>query len=125
MSRNLITVVRSLDIELAVFSKIILVVGLCWILVFEGGLDMATAQTDGANYDEAKVPAYTLPKIMGPESSSAMVTANTWERVRRPEVLALFEEHVYGDTLPGGIAVEFREIESTAVCWVGLQFASK
>ena len=43
------------------------------------------------NYDESKVPAYTLPKL---EATSR----EHWETVRRAEVVQLLEDHVYGQT---------------------------
>jgi hypothetical protein len=43
------------------------------------------------NYDESKVPAYTLPKL---EAKSR----EHWETVRRAEVVKLLEDHVYGQT---------------------------
>src|SRR3546814_15381859 len=56
------------------------------------------------NYEEAKVPSYTLPDPLVSESGKHIRTVFQWEKHRRPEVLALFEQHVYGRTL-GGDAV--------------------
>jgi hypothetical protein len=47
-----------------------------------------------ANYDEALVPAYTLPDPLAPSDGRA-VDAHSWPE-RRRAILALFEEHVYG-----------------------------
>lgn len=49
-----------------------------------------------ANYDEAKVPAYTLPDPLLLSSGKKVMDAETWRRLRRPEVLRLFEKEVYG-----------------------------
>lgn len=46
-----------------------------------------------ANYDEAAVAAYTLPDPLAR-------SADAWWRQRRPEILALFERHVFG-SMPG------------------------
>ncbi len=54
-----------------------------------------------ANYDESKVPAYTLPDSLKTEGGKAVTTAEEWRNVRRPEILALFETHVYGKTPAG------------------------
>ena len=51
------------------------------------------------NYDESKVPAYTLPEILLSNSKKKITSVKDWENIRRPEILALFEEHVYG-TMP-------------------------
>ncbi len=41
------------------------------------------------NYDESKVPAYTLPKLRAKSREH-------WESTRRGEVIRLLEDHVYG-----------------------------
>lgn len=50
------------------------------------------------NYDESTVPAYTLPDILLTAEGKKIKSVSAWEKQRRPEVLALFEEHVYGKT---------------------------
>jgi hypothetical protein len=52
------------------------------------------AQT--AQYDETKVPAYTLPDALTTTGGKAVTTVQAWEKTRRPEILALFEDNVYG-----------------------------
>lgn len=54
-----------------------------------------------ANYDESKVPAYTLPDALKAEDGTVIDSVELWESKGRPEILRLFEEHVYG-TLPQG-----------------------
>ena len=48
------------------------------------------------NYDEAKVPAYTLSDPLLYLNKTRINTKKQWETTRRPEVLRLFEDHVYG-----------------------------
>ena len=48
------------------------------------------------NYDEAKVPVYTLPEVLKTGSGKAVKSAKAWEKLRRPEVLELFAENIYG-----------------------------
>lgn len=48
------------------------------------------------NYDESKVPAYDLPDPLQMSDGSRVDTAEKWTRLRRPELLRLFEDHVYG-----------------------------
>ena len=72
------------------------------LLAFSG---LALAQTHSdANYDETKVPAYTLPDPLVMENGTPVRNASQWEQQRRPELLSLFSEYVYGHTL-GGDAV--------------------
>jgi hypothetical protein len=50
---------------------------------------------DEANYDESKIPDFTLPDPLKFEDGSKVENAGQWPK-RRAEILALFEEHVYG-----------------------------
>lgn len=50
------------------------------------------------NYDEAKVPHYTLPDPLRLNNGLPISDGQTWFEKRRPEILALFETHVYGKT---------------------------
>lgn len=67
-----------------------------------GGLVMATAGDVGAqsraNYDEAKVGPYTLPDPLRTAEGREVTSAELWAKTRRPELLRLFETHVYGKT---------------------------
>jgi hypothetical protein len=57
---------------------------------------VASAQPPGTNYDESKVPEYTLPDPLVTAEGAQVRDAQTWREKRRPEILRLFEEHVYG-----------------------------
>ncbi|MEJ7831231.1 MAG: hypothetical protein WKF91_23700, partial [Segetibacter sp.] len=48
------------------------------------------------NYDEAKVPLYTLPDLLKTATGSKVTNKSSWEKNRRPEVLQLFEKNIYG-----------------------------
>ncbi|MBX7168071.1 MAG: acetylxylan esterase [Pirellulales bacterium] len=52
------------------------------------------------NYDESRVAPYTLPDPLLCEDGTRVTDAQSWRMHRRPELLRLFEEHVYG-RLPG------------------------
>lgn len=56
------------------------------------------------NYEEAKVPPYTLPAL------SAKTRAH-WEKTRRAEVMALLEDHVYGRTPDGAAEINAALLE--------------
>ncbi|MGV3773596.1 MAG: acetylxylan esterase [Verrucomicrobiales bacterium] len=49
-----------------------------------------------ANYDEAKVPIYTLPDPLTQQNGEKVTDARTWKEKRRPELLNLFRSEVYG-----------------------------
>jgi hypothetical protein len=48
------------------------------------------------NYDEAKVPKYELPAPLVSEDGTPIKSAKQWNAQRRPELLSLFQTHVYG-----------------------------
>ena len=56
----------------------------------------AAAQQNEFNYDENKVPDYTLPDPLVLNDGSPVSDAETWRTRRRPEILQMFETHVYG-----------------------------
>lgn len=49
-----------------------------------------------SNYDEAKVPAYTLPDPLVMSNGSRVTDANAWRTRRRPEILRIYETEIYG-----------------------------
>jgi hypothetical protein len=50
------------------------------------------------NYDEAKVPAYSLPDPLVAADGAPVKDAAAWRGKRRPDLMALFEAEVYGRT---------------------------
>jgi pimeloyl-ACP methyl ester carboxylesterase len=48
------------------------------------------------NYDESKVPTYTLPDPLKTTEGKMITDKAAWERMRKPEILSLFEYNVYG-----------------------------
>ena len=48
------------------------------------------------NYDESKVPPYILPDPLKTNSNAVVANKTQWENIRRPEILTLFEDNVYG-----------------------------
>jgi hypothetical protein len=61
--------------------------------------DSAVAQPAGFNYDEAKVPNFELADPLTMLDGSRVSDVKTWTQKRRPEVLQLFKDNVYG-TMP-------------------------
>ncbi len=59
------------------------------------------ADTPPGLYDESKVPEYSLPDLLVLSSGEKVTDAKTWMEKRRPEILSLFSEHVYGRTMVG------------------------
>lgn len=69
------------------------------------------------NYNEANVPAFTLPDPLLLSDGTPITNSDQWRNQRRPEILRLFEEHVYGRTpcVPGGMSFELTSIDSSAL----------
>ncbi len=55
-----------------------------------------TARRSQTIYDEARVPAYTLPDPLLSSDGTRITDAQTWQELRRPEILELFRTYVYG-----------------------------
>lgn len=66
----------------------------------------ADAQPAGFNYDESKVPPYTLPDPLTKFDGSKVTTPDAWP-ARRAELLELFATEVYGKTPAGNPGVKF------------------
>ena len=48
------------------------------------------------NYDETRIPAYTLPDPLVTEAGRPVTDAKMWWEQRRPELLSLFENEMFG-----------------------------
>lgn len=66
-----------------------------------GATGRLRAQQDEANYDETKVPPYTLPPILVRQDGRPVAARDQWP-ARRAELLELFARHMYGHT-PAGL----------------------
>jgi len=65
-----------------------------------------------ANYDESKVPDYTLPDPLTMADGTKVTSAAMWSEKRRPEIMRLFEEQVYGK-VPDKLEETTFEVTST------------
>ena len=61
-------------------------------------MSLANAQTPvaPANYDEIKIPPFTLTDPLKTTDGRIVDTPEMWNTVRRPELLKLFDEHMFG-----------------------------
>lgn len=73
-----------------------------WVVV------SAQAQQTQANYDESKVQAYFLPPLLITQQGDTVNTVKKWEKVRKPEILNLFAQEVYGKTPQKHIGVRYK-----------------
>ncbi|MDP9347941.1 MAG: acetylxylan esterase [Gemmatimonadota bacterium] len=88
-----------------------------WALLLCASASAAGAQQPPAIYDEAQVPTYTLPDPLVFADGTPVRNARDWRKRRRPEIVRLFEEHVYGRApgKPRGMRFQTRSVDPTAL----------
>ena len=77
---------------------------------------LALAQAPAANYDEAKVPAYTLPPLLVMSDGTPVGGAAGWEK-RRDEIRALLESQMFGRApgRPGDLTFAIDDLDRAAL----------
>jgi len=66
-----------------------------FLIILVLGISSVVAQQDPGNYNESKVPAYTLPDPLVFNNGSKVLTKRDWVK-RMEEIHKLFSEEVYG-----------------------------
>lgn len=84
------------------------IVGLTLFLIFL--FAHQTHAQEEANYDESKVPDYKLPKILETSEGGPVTSVNQWIYQRRPEIVKMFGEQVYGQMPKDFDSIEFNVI---------------
>ena len=74
---------------------------------------------NGQNYDEAKVPPYKLPEVLKTAVNKKVNNKLTWEKVRRPEILKLFEDNIYGQMPASYNSIKYSIVNSDAAAMNG------
>lgn len=69
------------------------------------------AQPKGYLYDESKIIPYELPDPLVCQDGTKVETAQTWIEKRRPEILKLFQEEVYGESPENTIPMRIKMVE--------------
>ena len=66
------------------------------------------------NYDEARIPHYDLPELLVTPTGQRITTPEEWLTIRRPQIMALFSNLVYGNVPEpeSPIAVEFEVLNT-------------
>jgi hypothetical protein len=62
------------------------------------------SQRPGINYDEDKVPQYILPEMLTTQNGRKIRNLKQWEKIRKPEILHLFQQEVFGK-VPGKLEI--------------------
>ena len=82
-------------------------------------------QLPPANFDEAKVPNVELPDPLTTNDGCKVDTPTFWNEVRRPELLKLFEEQMFGKTPLPPLGSRGSMAYSVAITQSGTVFADK
>lgn len=77
------------------------------------------SEKPGFNYDESNVPNYSLPDPLVKQDGSAVLNPDEWYSTRRPELLDLFRENVYGHRPETTYSVSFEMIEEDSEAFDG------
>ena len=64
-----------------------------------------------ANYDEAAIPPYTLPEALVCNDGTPVSDKETWEGIRRQELLDIFSEEIYGRLPDTDISTTYNILE--------------
>jgi hypothetical protein len=80
-------------------------------------LAIGHAQAPPGNYDEAKVGSYTLPDPLLRSNGKRVRTAKEWTEQRRPELLELFKNNMYGSSpqAPKDITYDVFDVDEHAL----------
>ncbi len=93
------------------FTPYGLAILVCLVLTMSSNVE---AQPEGFNYDESRVTKYVLPNPLN-LGGQAITSVTRWNDTGRPEVLRLFEEHVYGRVPPlPNVKLRFKTLEEDA-----------
>jgi hypothetical protein len=81
------------------------------------GVAALAAQEPEINYDEAKVPPYSLPDPLTMLDGERVTRAAMWHDQRRPEILELFRTHMFGRSpgRPEGMRFEVFDRDENAL----------
>lgn len=95
----------------------------CKIRLFLIASLVLLSTTYSQNYDESKVPNYTLPDLMVLENGGKVTSTQEWIEKRRPEILNLFSEVVYGKNpgLPDKLEYVIGSIDSFALNGIAIR----
>ncbi|MDZ7691598.1 MAG: hypothetical protein U5K69_10820 [Balneolaceae bacterium] len=79
-----------------------------WSLLLLFIFSLQAVQAQEANYEESEVPDYTLPEILKTIDGNTVESIREWKFNRRPEIIELFQKHVYGEVPQQFDSIEFK-----------------
>src|SRR3989339_46222 len=87
-------------------------INLLYLFIFLGLTLVSPARP--VNYDESKVPPYTLPDPLTFRDGTKLTSPDQWPK-RRSEIIALFEDQMYGLIPPRPAIMRLELLESSDV----------
>ena len=93
------------------FMSVFKVSLLFWLSLFAAIMLRAQAQH---NYDESKVPDFVLPPLLQDSTGRPVKTIKQWEHSRRPEILFLYKQYVYGHSPKSSGQIVFQTINTSS-----------
>lgn len=82
------------------------------ILLLLFSFSVLPAQDSEINYDESLVPDYELPQVLLTSAGEKIKDVQGWTNKRRPEILHLFQDHVYGNIPKEAVEISSQTIAS-------------
>ena len=79
-----------------------------FLIILAVTLAMSPSVAQDTNYDETKVPTYELPDLLVSSGGNKIQSAEAWKGNRRPELLALFEQEMYGKNPTSDLKVDYK-----------------
>lgn len=79
-------------------NALLILVIFAQLIVFNSSAQKKTDQFMGetVNYDEDQIPQYTLPNVLQKADGKLVRSKKAWEKERRPEIISLFKQNIYG-----------------------------
>ena len=71
-------------------------IGILLLMVSLAGAREPKEYDGNVIYDEAKIPHYDLPPLLVTAEGKPVTTAEQWRTVRRPQIMSLFSNLIYG-----------------------------
>jgi len=77
------------------------------------------------NFDERKVPDYTLPDPFELPGGEIITTTDVWVNQQRPKILNIFQDEVYGRVPDGHVDVDLKHCPPRVMPWVVWPFEKR
>lgn len=84
-----------------------------------------SAISQDVNYDESRVPDYTLPHILKTTDGKEITAINGWTYLRKPQIVQMFAEQVYGEIPNHFDSIDFEIVSNNPEALQGMATAKE